>query len=180
MSREARIMHARQLMAAAFGIGVKDAHQILRENVGAKRIYDCALAVIAEEYPSPIDRLRAELAKPVTVEGEERQWLRGTGEIFDPWNIFPSLYGSYSSEFDNMAIRVLENIVHGRGRWGADHGEGLAHEMFREMLCVAGLCNYGTSPRSCFPDYVDGESTEPLLVELLAKWRQYRDAEWAE
>lgn len=175
---QARYIHAHQLMAAAFGIGAQDAYQILRENAAAKRIYDCAIGVIAEKYPSPIDRLRAELAKPVTVEGEERQWLRGTGDIFDPWEVFPALYGSYSSGFDDMAILVLENILN--QRWGADNGEGLAHEMFREMLCVAGLCTYGTSPRGCFPDYVDGESTAPLLAELLAKWREYRDVEWSE
>ncbi|MEG3175861.1 hypothetical protein U1872_06435 [Sphingomonas sp. RB3P16] len=123
-----------------------------------------------------IDILRVELAKPVELEGEERQWSRGTGDVFDPWNVFPALYGSYSSDFDDMAILVLDNILN--NRWGADHGETLAHEMFREMLCTAGLCTYGTSPRGCFPDYVGGESMRPLLADLLEKWHDYRRVEW--
>lgn len=119
------------------------------------------------------EKLRALLAKPIDVEGEP--WLKGTGDLFDPWDLFPSLYGSYSSEFDDMAILVLENIL--AKRWGADHGEGLAHQMFREMLCNAYLCDYGTSPRGCFPNWgVDG--IEDLLTQLLSKWKEYRAAEW--
>lgn len=115
-------------------------------------------------------RLRTLLSKPINVEGEP--WLRGTDEVFDPWDFFPSLYGSYSSDFDDMAILVLENILH--RRWGADNGEGLAHEMFREMLCTAHLCDYGMSPRGCFPT----EEFRELLPQLLGKWREYRAAEW--
>lgn len=124
---------------------------------------------------SALEELKAQLAKPINVEGEP--WLHGTDGVFDPWEIFPSLYGSYSSEFDDMAILVLDNILN--KRWGSDHGEGLAHQMFREMLCTADLCDYGTSPRGCFPNWaVDG--IEGLLTTLLAKWREYRDAEWRE
>jgi hypothetical protein len=137
---------------------------------------DVAFAAHIAEHHVPIgDRVRAELAKPVAVEGEP--YLKGTGELFDPWEIFPSLYGSYSSEFDDMAILVLDNVLN--GRFGAKDGEGLAHEMFREMLCTAGLCNYGTSPRGCFPHHaVDG--IVELLTALLAKWREYRAAEWGD
>lgn len=114
-------------------------------------------------------RLALELAKPLPAE----QWEEGTDDVFNPWRLFPCVYGSYSSDFDDMAILVLTNIQ--QRNWGADNGESLAHEMFREMLCVAHLCDYGTSPRGCFPS-VD---FEPLLAPLIEKWRQYR-ARWDE
>ena len=91
-------------------------------------------------------------------------------QYFDPWDIFP-LYGSYSSAFDDMAITVLENISDGNRK-----KETLAHEMFREMLCKKNLCDYGTSPRVCFPT----EEFQELLPELITKWKQYRKLMWEE
>ena len=120
-----------------------------------------------------VDIIRAQLAKPVAKD----QWERGTDEVFDPWAAFPCLYGSYSAAFDNMAILVLDNILN--KRWDGDHGEELAHEMFREMLCTAGLCDYGTSPRGCFPDPRVSD-IDALLTALLEKWRAYREAEWSD
>ncbi|WP_242136951.1 hypothetical protein [Sphingomonas sp. TREG-RG-20F-R18-01] len=122
--------------------------------------------------------MRAELTKPVRIDGEEYQWAKASGAVFDPWNVFPEVYGSYSSDFDDMAILVLENIL--ANKWGAANGESLAHEMFRKMLCTAGLCTYGTSPRGCFPDYVDGRDIRPELECLLEKWREYRIAAWSD
>lgn len=119
-----------------------------------------------------VAEIRRQLTLPIARGGE----FRSIGN-FDPWQAFPSLYGSYSSEFDDMAILVLDNILN--KRWGTDHGEGLAHQMFREMLCTAGLCDYGTSPRGCFPDWSE-DGIEELLKALLEKWREYRDVEWAE
>ena len=116
-----------------------------------------------------IDELKAQLAKPIS----DREDGMASVEEFDPWEIFPSLYGSYSSEFDDMAILVLGNIIN--KRWG--EGEGLAHEIFREMLCTAGLCDYGTSPRGCFPNY-SIKGIEEMLTALLEKWRAYRIANW--
>src|SRR3546814_15890491 len=41
---------ARERLDKAFGIGVKDAHAILRVNAEAKRIYDCAVqALVGQE-----------------------------------------------------------------------------------------------------------------------------------
>jgi len=116
-----------------------------------------------------IDELKAQLAKPISDREDEMDSV----EEFDPWEIFPSLYGSYSSEFDDMAILVLDNIVN--KRWG--EREGLAHEIFREMLCTAGLCDYGTSPRGCFPNH-SIKGIEEMLAALLEKWRAYRIANW--
>lgn len=50
----------------------------------------------------------------------------------------------------------------------------LGAEMFREMLCVIGLCNYGTSPRVCFPEQV----LRDRLPELIEKWRAYSLVQW--
>lgn len=116
-----------------------------------------------------VEILKAQIAKPV---GREDGWTNP--DHFDPWEAFPCVYGSYSSEFDDMAIRVLENLMHQRS--GRDGGEALAHEMFREMLCVADLCDYGTSPRVCFPTAQFAE----ILPPLLEKWREHARVVWGD
>ncbi len=89
-------------------------------------------------------------------------------EFFDPWDIFP-VYGSYSSEFDNMALETLQNLLD-----GTFNDKTLAHEMFREMLCKKSLCDYGTSPRVCFPT----SELKELLPEYIVKWKQYYELTW--
>lgn len=89
-------------------------------------------------------------------------------EFFDPWDIFP-LYGNYSSEFDDMALRVLENLLNFNRV-----DETLAHEMFREMLCNKNLCDYGTSPRVCFPT----TRFKELLPKYIIKWKEYYELAW--
>lgn len=91
------------------------------------------------------------------------------GECFDPWDIFPAVYGSYSSEFDTLALDVLSDI-----HAGAHTRDDLASEIFREMLCTAELCTYGTSPRVCFPT----PAFAPLLPALIERWRQYAAVMW--
>jgi len=95
--------------------------------------------------------------------------LYSDGECFDPWDLFPCVYGSYSSAFDNMAIDVLIDL-----RDGTFNRDDLASEMFREMLCVAGYCDYGTSPRTCFPTSVFGDS----LPRLIQRWQEYSNIRW--
>lgn len=93
-------------------------------------------------------------------------------QSFDPWRPFEkALYGSYSSEFDNMALAVLDDLLHGTYN-ARDYG--LAQEMFREILCTKGLCEYGTSPRSCWalPTFKE------LLPEYIAKWKEYYKLQW--
>lgn len=89
-------------------------------------------------------------------------------EYFDPWDIFP-VYGNYSSEFDDMAIKVLENLLASKFT-----EETLAHEIFREMLCKMDLCDYGASPRVCF---ANAEFKE-LLPEYIKRWKQYYKLWW--
>lgn len=87
-----------------------------------------------------------------------------------PWEaVFPVLYGTYSQEFDLVALHVLEGI---RTRTVQD--EQVAHEMLREMLCEQGLCEYGVSPRSCWP-VPEFEAELPALIE---QWRAWSAAYW--
>lgn len=90
-------------------------------------------------------------------------------EYFDPWDIFP-VYGNYSSEFDDMAIKTLENLLA-----GTFDDKGLAHEMFREILCKMSLCDYGTSPRVCFPT----AQFKEMLPMLIKKWQEYYELVWS-
>lgn len=95
--------------------------------------------------------------------------LYSDGECFNPWDLFPSVYGTYSSHFDDLAIDVLTDILDGEVR-----RDGLAEQMFREMLCKRGFCTYGTSPRTCFaePDFY---SRLPVLIE---RWKAYSKIHW--
>lgn len=111
-------------------------------------------------------RLAELLSLPSVPPGDEPY---SDGECFDPWDMFPCLYGSYSSEFDDLAISVLEDI-----RDGTHKCVGLADEMFREMLCTSGLCDYGTSPRVCFAS----GGFKPLLPTLIERWREYSKLKW--
>lgn len=82
---------------------------------------------------------------------------------FDPWDLFP-LYGSYSDDFDSLAIEVLEEIF-SRDKKRTD----LAAEIFRELLCKMDLCDYGTSPRYCFPT----SEFKAMLPAFIEKWKAY-------
>ena len=91
------------------------------------------------------------------------------GECFEPWALFPALYGSYSSDFDDLAIAVLEDI-----RDMTHKRDDLANEMFREILCTTGLCDYGTSPRVCFA----ATGFIPLLPTFIERWKEYAAIKW--
>lgn len=126
-------------------------HIIRRENEAAQKVRE----IIARPLPQDRDMMGCE------------------GE-FDPWDMFPALYGSYCSDFDQCALDVLSEL--NEHEYGAKRRDDLAAEMIREMLCVADLCNYGTSPRRCFPN----PSFRELLPDLIAKWRSYAVLAWGE
>lgn len=114
------------------------------------------------------EKLAALMEKPMPESAEDFGW----GERFDPWEFFrDSLYGTYSGAFDTMALTVLGNLASGKVE-----GETLAHEMFREILCTSGLCDYGTSPRVCFPT----SQFKALLPELIRRWEGYYRVMWNE
>jgi hypothetical protein len=87
---------------------------------------------------------------------------------FDPWDLFP-IYGSYSEEFDLCAIDVLTELNDGC-RVRTDLGA----YMFREILCVMGLCEYWSSPRTCFPV----EAFSSILPKLIEMWKEYSRIQW--
>lgn len=112
-----------------------------------------------------IAELKKLLAKPVSADM--------SSEDFDPWDIFP-FYGSYSSDFDEMALETLTDILN--GTYLARKEFELGREMFREILCNKELCEYGTSPRTCWAN----ESFKELLPEYIDKWRHYFKLQWGE
>jgi hypothetical protein len=94
-----------------------------------------------------------------------------TTDHFDPWDIFPQLYGSYNSDFDDLALDILQDLQTLRPK-----RKDLAAEMFREMLCTANLCDYGSSPRVCFPT----REFAAILPQLIERWETYRQIQWGE
>ena len=112
-------------------------------------------------------KVSAALALPIP----EDQYEIGSDGTFDPWNLFPALYGSYCGSFDRCALDVLREL-----RDGEKRRDDLGAEMFREMLCTSDLCSYGTSPRVCFPN----TKFEELLPELIDKWRAYSMRRWGD
>ena len=131
---------------------------------------------IAECKEAAVAKVRVEVAKPIA---DERELC--CDETFDPWALFPAVYGSYSADFDWTMLDVLRSLdLAARDDWDAaialQRDETLAHHIFREMLCTANLCDYGTSPRVCF-------ATTPfreVLAELIAKWEAYSRMQWGE
>ena len=111
------------------------------------------------------ERLEELLARPLS---DDNQTV--DSDDFDPWEPFP-VYGSYSSDFDECALDVLRELQN-----KTKVRDDLGAEMFREMLCKAGLCSYGTSPRVCFPN----ARFEKLLPDLIEKWEAYSAMMWGD
>jgi hypothetical protein len=102
----------------------------------------------------------------------------GDADDFDPWDIFNNtVYGSYSSHFDKLAIACLEGV---RDRLSARETAAkhdmpeLAVEMLYEMLCCADLCEYGSSPRI---PWVTAHA-KPMWQPLIDKWKAYSSLQW--
>jgi len=110
------------------------------------------------------ERLAALMALPMP----ESEYELGAEGSFDPWSLFP-IYGTYDSDFDQCAIEVLEEL-----RTGEKIRNDLGAEMFREMLCNLHLCDYGTSPRVCFPT----QEFKALLPSFIDKWKAYSALHW--
>lgn len=90
--------------------------------------------------------------------------------LFDPWELFP-LYGTYAPDFDECALAVLTELLHDK-----KERRDLGAEMFREMLCNLNLCDYGSSPRVCFPT----EAFRRLLPDLIVKWEVFSALNWSD
>ena len=130
---------------------------------------------IAKVQSAAAEKLRAELDKPLA---DERHMM--CDETFDPWSLFPAVYGTYSDDFDWAMLDVLRALQFvANGNWNAafemQRKETLAHQIFREMLCTAELCEYGSSPRECFATSKFAE----LLPSLIEKWAAFSAIGWA-
>jgi hypothetical protein len=112
-----------------------------------------------------VEALDAMLVKPPMPD----DGMCSDGECFDPWDLFPCVYGSYSSEFDDLALAVLSDI-----NVEACERCDLAAEIFREILCTTGFCDYGTSPRVCFATTAFKER----LPRFIERWREYAQIMW--
>lgn len=114
------------------------------------------------------EKVRAALALSLPVD----EYDSGQEKSFDPWEeIFPAVYGSYSSEYDDCALTVLRDL---RDEKFGESRNDLAAEMMREMLCKMDLCEYGGSPRGCWatPEFAE------LIPDLIAKWEAYHEIKW--
>lgn len=124
---------------------------------------------MTEMWFQKVDREAAErLQELMALPSPEDKMEVGSDGFFDPWPMF-QLYGSYSSDFDECATEVLEEILSGE-----KNRDDLAAEMFREMLCKLHLCDYGTSPRVCFPT----SEFRALLPGFIEKWKAYSKLQW--
>lgn len=104
-------------------------------------------------------------------------WLQKEGGGFDPWESLGISCGSYSSNQDEHGIAVLELIVTERGIYNTDIARRLAlspaHvELWQYIFCSADLCEYGTSPRGCFP------VSDDAAKAFLENWKQYHKLAW--
>lgn len=116
-------------------------------------------------YKEAANRIAEETAKPLD------DGCTGSGSYFDPWGVFDCFYGSYSADFDWVAVTVLEGLLdHEKAVWD------LPSHMFREILCTKNLCDYGTSPRACFPT----SEFEKVLPDFITKWKEYYQNHWGE
>lgn len=124
---------------------------------------------LVRERTVAAERLLSHLQKPFEAPARADGCVYSDDE-FDPWALFPGIFGGYSSDFDKCAIDVLTEL-----RDKTKRRTDLGAEMFREMLCVQEFCDYGTSPRGCF-----WQLDCDLLDQLIAKWQTWSEAAWKE
>lgn len=102
-------------------------------------------------------------------------------EYYNPWNAMGVHCGGYGGDVDWDIIRVLRIIGGPResSRYNLDIAKetGLAPnhvELIQYLLCSADWCDYGTSPRGCFPNYGND------FAALIAAWEGYYVHHWGE
>lgn len=119
----------------------------------------------------PNDKPVAEIIRPNAEDGD--------GDYWDPWETLGLSCCNYSSEIDQQAIDVLRMIGLPDFTYCTDIAErtGMtpAHvELFQSIFSSAGWCEYGTSPRGCWPIDRDG------FPALIAAWEAYFERQWGE
>lgn len=99
----------------------------------------------------------------------------GRGEFWDPWTALGISCASYNSEIDAEAIKVLRGIAALKYCTviATESGMSPSHvELLQSIFCSAGWCDYGTSPRGCWP--IDREG----FPALIAAWEVYYQRQW--
>lgn len=99
------------------------------------------------------------------------------GPYWDPWEAIEIHCGGYNSEVDADAIAVLKAIRNGGyvSHIAKETGLSEAHvELWQYIFCSADWCDYGTSPRGCFP--MPGID----FPALIAAWETYYERSWGE
>ena len=100
----------------------------------------------------------------------------GMGDYFDPWeDVIHGIYGSYSSESDDLMIATLR-AAQDRTTFELIKTRGFAAEFALYVLAGHGLIEYGTSPRGGWPD----PEIADLWGQLIEKWTAYAAAHWGE
>lgn len=117
------------------------------------------------------EKLEAALAKPLPDSADSVH-----SEVFDPWeDVIEGIYGSYSSESDDLMIAALE-AVRDRTTFDLIEQRGFAAEFALYVLAGHRLTEYGTSPRGAWPD----PSITDLWQSLIDKWQAYRKIAWSD
>lgn len=112
--------------------------------------------------------------KPVSeiIKPNAEEW---DGAYWDPWEALGLRCCSYNSAIDHEALCVLRGIQEGKYCSGiaTEYGMSESHvELLQSIFCSAGWCEYGTSPRGCWP--IDREGF-PALIEA---WDAYYERQW--
>lgn len=111
------------------------------------------------------------LAKPNRPSHE----MYSSGEFFEPWQeLFPNIYGNYSSEMDVLFIEALKAV---RDRQLREYQEKYkAGELVMYILAGHELIDYGTSPRVGYANPVIAD----LWQTLIDRWIEYYEIAWDE
>lgn len=97
---------------------------------------------------------------------------------FDPWEKLGRC-GGYNSAVDQQALDVLRCIRRPNTMFCNDIAERLGMtpehvELFQYLFCSADWCEYGSSPRGCFP------MDDAAFEKLIGDWEAYYRAAWGE
>lgn len=115
------------------------------------------------------DRLKAALDKPLP----EKDYVVHS-EVFNPWeDIISGIYGSYAFESDALMIGALEAIRDRNASYYIEQ-HGFAAEFMFYVLAGHGFLEYGTSPRSGWPN----ATIVNLWDDLIEKWKAYASIVW--
>lgn len=108
--------------------------------------------------------LEAALAKPLPTHDNI-----GDMDCFNPWaDVIQGIDGGYAGEADELMIGVLK-AVKDKTTFEFIREHGFAAELMLYVLSGHGLTDYGTSPRSGWPDH----RIEDLWGSLIAKWEAW-------